>query len=68
MKKTEEQKFLAVKEKLDYHRLPTVFPIEATDLLQRVLALVPKNNRNDKENIYGKCNVPSNELNDAVRL
>lgn len=31
---------MKVKEQLDYHRLPTSFPIEATHLLAKVLSLI----------------------------
>ncbi len=51
MKKTQEQLFLEVKERLDYYRLPTVFPFEALDLLSQLLGLVDKHShKNGKEN------------------
>lgn len=51
MKKTEEQKFLEVKEGLDYYRLPTIFPFEATDLLWQLLAVLKKQDHRGKENM-----------------
>lgn len=36
--KITQNQFLAVKEKLDYHRLPSSFPIEATPLLAKILS------------------------------
>lgn len=36
-----EKKYLLVKEKLDFLRLPTVFPTEATALLYSLINLVP---------------------------
>jgi hypothetical protein len=35
-----QDKFLWVKEKLDYYRLPTNFPFEATPLLHQLLTLI----------------------------
>ena len=66
MKKTEEQKFLEVKEHLDYYRLPTSFPYEATDLLAKLLALIPR--ESNKENIPSKGNSSSPHLPDALKL
>ena len=65
MKKTEEQKFLEVKEHLDYYRLPTSFPYEATDLLAKLLAMIPR--ESNKENIPSK-NSSSPHLHDALKL
>lgn len=54
MKKTQEQVFLDVKEKLDYYRLPTVFPYEAVDLLSQILSLLDRHaKREGKENADG---------------
>lgn len=50
MKKTEEQVFLEVKERLDYYRLPTIFPFEALDLLSQILTLLDKQAVQGKEN------------------
>ena len=56
MAKTDEQVFLEVKERLDYYRLPTIFPIEATNLLQKILTLLDKSSSNNKENVGGVVN------------
>ena len=54
MAKTQEQLFLEVKQKLDYYRLPTIFPVEATHLLQKILSLLDQyaSNQNNKENSF----------------
>lgn len=66
MSKTEEQAFLEVKEKLDYYRLPTIFPIEATTLLQQILSLLDKSSSNNKENFSFQQN-GENGLDSALR-
>jgi hypothetical protein len=38
--KVSQELFLKVKEKLDYHCLPTSFPIEATHLLNKLINLI----------------------------
>ena len=43
---------MEVKEGLDYHRLPTIFPIEATDLLSQLLGLLKKQDHQGKENSH----------------
>lgn len=40
VEKISQEQFLKVKERLDYYRLPTNFPFEATPLLNRLLSLV----------------------------
>lgn len=51
MKKTQEQEFLEVKEKLDYYRLPTIFNYEDLHLLSKLLELLDKQSHKDeKEN------------------
>ncbi len=38
--KVSQELFMKVKEKLDYHKLPAQFPIEATPLLSRLLSII----------------------------
>jgi hypothetical protein len=38
--KVSQSLFMKVKEKLDYHRLPASFPIEATHLLSQLLNML----------------------------
>ena len=68
MSKTEEQVFLEVKERLDYYRLPTSFPIEATKLLHKILCLLDKKGLSEKENFMKGNNSPSSALNDSLRF
>ncbi len=51
--------FLHVKERLDYYRLPTNFPFEATNLLAKLLQMID-GERNQK--IYEKENARYGEL------
>jgi hypothetical protein len=57
--KTDQQTFLHVKQRLDFYRLPSSFPIEATSLLSKLLELIDANT-NDK--IYQKENLRYAEL------
>lgn len=41
--KVSQELFLSVKERLDYHHLPTTFPIEATPLLSKLIKLLDGN-------------------------
>lgn len=52
---------------MDYFRLPTIFPIEATPLLSQLLALLRKRDAPGKENINAANSADSNVLNEAVK-
>jgi hypothetical protein len=50
----DQTKFLYVKERLDFYRLPVSFPVEATELLHKLIGLLDENANNkiyEKENI-----------------
>lgn len=46
--------FMYVKERLDYYRIPSSFPIEATGLLTKLLGLLDEHN---KDKLYQKENL-----------
>jgi hypothetical protein len=40
-----QELFLSVKERLDYHHLPTTFPVEATPLINKLIKLIDGNHK-----------------------
>lgn len=40
-----QELFLSVKERLDYHHLPTTFPVEATPLINKLIKLIDGNQK-----------------------
>jgi hypothetical protein len=57
--KNDQHTFLHVKKRLDFYRLPTNFPIDATNLLSRLLQLI---DGNTNEKMYQKENLRYAEL------
>jgi hypothetical protein len=49
--KISQELFLSVKERLDYYHLPTTFPIEATQLLSKLIKLVDRTNHKQPHGI-----------------
>lgn len=47
--KVSQELFLSVKERLDYHHLPTTFPVEATPLLNKLIKLIDGNHKQHKQ-------------------
>lgn len=47
LEKVSQSLFMSVKEKLDYHRLPAQFPIEATPLISKLLSLIDQKSNSD---------------------
>ena len=49
----DQAKFMQVKERLDFYRLPSSFPIESTELLHKLILML---DRNLDEKLYEKEN------------
>lgn len=47
LEKVSQALFMSVKEKLDYHRLPSHFPIEATPLISKLLFIIDHKSKGD---------------------
>lgn len=52
--KLDQAGFMYVKQRLDYYRLPSSFPIETLGLLTKLLGML---DQNDKERLYERENV-----------
>lgn len=43
--KLDEGGFMYVRQRLDYYRLPSTFPLESTELLRKLLLLLDEHNK-----------------------